>query len=224
MTSVERGGKRRLCTGSCPCDRLSRTEKYYGQPHRVAGFSRCLDAIRCQRCRPTASRPWHVNPNANGPVVGKLSSGSVSPRTYYICIMRLRMGSAAGDGQSPSLSTGGHHPHNVARAERAHRLRLDPAAWREVELAALGRQGEDERRLHQGGAFADALAWPAAEREVGVGRPGGKTFGGEPIGVEALRVLPQRKIAVRHVGACGDRRVGTDAAPTRCRPRSPAGW
>jgi hypothetical protein len=224
VTSVERGGKRRLHTGSCPCDRLSRTEKYYGQPHRVVGFSRCLDAIRYQRCRPTASRPWHGNSNANGPVVGKLSSGSVSPRTYYICIMRLRMGSAAGDGQPPSLSTGAI-------------IRI-PWRGRSVPIASVSTwRGLAGGRARSAGSAGRGRASPPSGRSlcrcIGVARrrkgsrrgaAGRQNVRGEPIGVEALRVLPQRKIAVRHVGACGDRRVGTDAAPTRCRPRSPAGW
>src|SRR5215213_244873 len=105
------------------------------------------------------------------------------------------------------------HPHRVARTQRGQRLRLDPVAWHEVQLVALRQQGEHERRLHQREALADALAWPASKWEVGVARSGVRTFGGEPIGVEALGVLPQRRISMRYVGTYGDRRIGGDAVP-----------
>src|SRR4051794_34213162 len=57
---------------------------------------------------------------------------------------------------------------------------------------------------------ADACAWPAAEREVGVRVPRPLALGAEPGWVERLRVLPELWVAVGDVLADRDERAGRD--------------
>ena len=123
---------------------------------RVAGFFPLLGRNTVPKAPPDrkSAVAWEPQRPCGGNGAGRLSWGSVGPRTYYAC-MRLQKGERRGRWAAremdshPRSARVGHRPHTVARAERGHRRRLDPAAWHEVQLAALGRQGEEERRLHQ---------------------------------------------------------------------------
>src|SRR5215207_7429992 len=95
------------------------------------------------------------------------------------------------------------HPHAVARPQCGQRLRLDLSSRHEVQLAALIQQGQYERRFHQGEALADALTRPTTEREVRIVWSPGRALKGEPVGIEAFGVLPQRRIAMHHIRAYG---------------------
>jgi hypothetical protein len=65
-----------------------------------------------------------------------------------------------------------------------------------MQLVALCQQGWCERRFQQCKALADALARPTSKREVRVVRVLIRTpEEGEPLGVEAFGILPQRRIA-----------------------------
>ena len=92
------------------------------------------------------------------------------------------------------------HSHTIARTQRGHRLRLGLSAGHEGQLAALREQGQDEHRFHQREAPADAWARSAPEREVRAVWAPGRTFGGEPVGVEAFRVLPYGRMLCQLTG------------------------
>jgi hypothetical protein len=118
----------------------------------IAGFLPLLGRNTVAKVRPDRKPAvaWKPQRPFGGARVGKLSRGSVGPRTTTYVSMRLQKGEHPRRRGATRAERGwAHHPHTVARAERGHRRRLDPAAWHEVQLAALGRQGEEKRRLHQ---------------------------------------------------------------------------
>ena len=69
-----------------------------------------------------------------------------------------------------------------------------------LQAEALGQGGQDERPLGQREGVADAHARPAAEGEVGELRPARPGPGKEAFRLEALRLVPQLRVAVGDVG------------------------
>ncbi len=79
-----------------------------------------------------------------------------------------------------------------------------------LQFVRLEDHGQGQDGLQHREVLADAGPRPAAEREPGVARPVLLPVGGEPVGVEALGLVPVAGVAVRHpgrddhVGARGD--------------------
>jgi hypothetical protein len=98
---------------------------------RVAGYSLSLDAIRYQRCRPTASRPWHGNLNGLAVGIGWGSYRGVPlPRVHTTCDYATTKGEHRGRRAATLAQRGGHHPHTVGRAERGVEINVT-LLWRD---------------------------------------------------------------------------------------------
>src|SRR5262245_26431289 len=97
-------------------------------------------------------------------------------------------------------------------ADRAEALqaRHDLEARLAAELQALTEAREDQRRLEKGEAFADAAARAEAERGEGLLRTVDRAFGQEAVGIEAIRVLPELRMAVREEEERRDDRLAGD--------------
>src|SRR5437870_13112797 len=77
-------------------------------------------------------------------------------------------------------------------------MRDDWMIRNEAQLPLLRDRRDDEHELHPGERVADALARPAAERDVRELRQRRLEFGGPAIVVEAIRLREETRIAVHH--------------------------
>ncbi len=82
-----------------------------------------------------------------------------------------------------------NHRQRAAWPQREQCLRLDGVIRRVAQPEALHNSGEDQLRLDQREPFADVLARPAAEREVGVVWPTSRSIWRESFGFELFGVL-----------------------------------
>lgn len=112
------------------------------------------------------------------------------------------------------------HGQPAAHPQREHGLRDHARAGRQLQAQLPHDQRDDEYGFEHAQAVAHAEPRPGAERDVGVPRPLRRrvrpgALGAEPLGVEALRVGPERRVAVHRVRAhhhvrAGRHRVAAD--------------
>src|SRR6266550_7456104 len=81
---------------------------------------------------------------------------------------------------------------------------FDACAWGGVQGPALGDCGQGDGSLGPGDGFADAASFAGAERDVGGTGRGVRAAGPPPVGVEAVRVGVEARIAVHRVGGVAD--------------------
>src|SRR5215207_7607598 len=105
---------------------------------------------------------------------------------------------------------GFHRDAALAGAEGDAGFGRDDRAGREAQAPAARERGEDEHGLHPREALADAAALAAAEGEVGELRPRRLCLRREALGVEALGLRPEARVAVHHVLADEDERAARD--------------
>src|SRR5208337_1792157 len=77
-------------------------------------------------------------------------------------------------------------------------MRLDAMPRDQAQAIFLRDGSEDQIRLSECKNVADALARTAAERKVGVAREAGGALSRKPLGLEALGILPELRMAMRH--------------------------
>src|SRR5580658_9476978 len=92
------------------------------------------------------------------------------------------------------------HVHAVARAKRDEPLRLDGEARLEPETVALRDGGEDQHRFGHGEGRTDTDARTCAEGDVGEAVARSGTLRREALGLEALGVIPELRIAMEQPG------------------------
>src|SRR5436190_6713000 len=100
------------------------------------------------------------------------------------------------------------HAHAVARAQRDQALRLDRVAGREAEAIAPGDRRENQHGFCHRERHADADARPRAEWNVGEAVPRGALLRQEPLRIEALRMLPERRLSMQQPGRDDDGGAG----------------
>ncbi|KOS99005.1 cytochrome P450 family domain protein [Burkholderia mallei] len=94
----------------------------------------------------------------------------------------------------------------VHRPQRDRRAELDRVAGQRVQIEVLRDHRDEHAHLQERGLKADALAHPAAEREIdeAVAR---RRVAREVLRVERVRIAPERRMAMRDVRRHEDRRT-----------------
>src|SRR5258708_7418194 len=86
-----------------------------------------------------------------------------------------------------------HHLHTPSWPQRYERLKFDRMVRHHPQPISLGDGGEDQLRFGEREQVADAHARAAAEWKVCVARTAGGALDREALGLEAIRIFPERR-------------------------------
>ena len=90
------------------------------------------------------------------------------------------------------------HLQAVPGAQGDQGIRLDAMPGDQAGTIFLRDGSKDQIRFSQRKDVSDALARTAAERKVGVAREAGGALSRKPLGLEALGILPELRMPMRH--------------------------
>ena len=93
------------------------------------------------------------------------------------------------------------HQDTMTRAQSDERVWLDWLPQHRAELIRLGHHGQEHEHLQHCQTLPDALPRPTAKGKVGEAGAAGGSLRHKPFRVEPLRVVPEGRVALQHIGA-----------------------